>query len=435
MAAGDRPSDGHWTMRAQIERRFTEGLSPKGPQATDSPCLEEKRAEKLEEKGAEKLEGDEWEDHWAMRAQIERRFTEGLSPKGPLPRRKRRPSFTLLAAGLKEEPEASEEARNADAADEAASPSPLDSWREPSNTIIMFDWDDTLCPSAYIWGDTRLRWDQVAPCYDDEPSIPATPAMLSRASGAPWSMLELLTAHSAIVASLLRLACSLGKVAIVTLAQDGWVHTSIAHFMPDLTGILEELDIQVVYARSMIPPRFLRQAHEEGQNVAKVLKTRAMSRTIKKFYGTGRKHGAERSWMNVLSIGDSTAERYAVQDVVLRRVQRDERLCRCKSLKMLGEPSLRRLTAELQIISTWLRTVVLHDGDVDLDFEELDEDSPLTPVRAAADSWSHSPPFRPSTAPLVDGPELCLASGDECVCEPPLNGDAESGDEWTMEVS
>lgn len=339
---------------------------------------------------ADAADSDDWQDQWPMRAQIERGLTESLSPKRQPSTRWRHGSWCPLgpdpSASVKEQ----SDAEAAEDPDEDASP--LDSGREAWNTIIMFDWDDTLCPSAYIWGDKRMRWDQVAPCFDGDTSIPATPATARKSeAGQSWTMLELLTAHAAVVANLLRLACGLGKVAIVTLAQDGWVHTSIAHFMPSLTGLLEELDIQVVYARSTIPPRFLRQAHEEGQSVAKVLKTRAMSQTIKKFYGAGKKHVAERSWKNVLSIGDSAAERHAVQDVVLRRVQpkgpagRSD-LCLCKSLKMLAEPTLRRLTAELQIVCAWLRTVVLHDGDVDLDFDELlDEDSPLPPGRASHD--------------------------------------------------
>jgi hypothetical protein len=260
------------------------------------------------------------------------------------------------------------------------SKSHIDVWDTSSETLIIFDWDDTLCPTQFIWTDPRLKWSEVAPCY----AQPATPTM-SQVSAENQEMLEMLERHQSAVIALLRFAVTLGEVVIVTLAEVNWIKTSCRHFMPKVGVVLEELGLEVVYARQAIPSRYLKRAREEEMDLTKVLKTRAMSQIIKKFYGMGR---GGRSWKNIISIGDSAAERLALQDVIIRRVQRDSRgapkECRCKVVKLLPEPSLERLTAEAQVLLSWLLTIVLQDDDVDIDFSEMVEaggDDIESPVR------------------------------------------------------
>lgn len=263
------------------------------------------------------------------------------------------------------------------------SKSHIDVWDTSSETLIIFDWDDTLCPTTHIWDDPRLKWNEVAPCFGQlEPSTQTQHlglCGLSRCS----DLLELHEKHQSAVIALLRLAASLGQVVIVTLAEVGWVTTSCRNFMPKVLGVLEELSIEVVYARHSLPSHQIKRAREDGNDLTKVLKTRAMSQIIKKFYGTG---SSGRSWKNIVSIGDSAAERLALQDVVFRRVQRDSRgepkECRCKVVKLLPEPSVERLTAEAEVLLNWLLAIVYQDDDLDIDFAEMDEDldSPL-PMR------------------------------------------------------
>lgn len=251
------------------------------------------------------------------------------------------------------------------------SKSHIDLWDTTSETVIIFDWDDTLCPTTFIWNHPQLNWYEVAPCFDDSSEMETQFKDTLR---------EQLEQHQSAVIALLRLAVSLGQVAIVTLAQVGWVEQSCRNFMPQVAEVLFELGIEVVYARQAIPSRYLRRAHEEQNDLTKVLKTRAMSRTIKKFYTTVG--GGERSWKNILSIGDSAAERLALQDVIMRREQRDSRgvpkECRCKVVKLLYEPDLERLTAEVQVLITWLLTLTCQDDDIDIDFADID-DTPDTP--------------------------------------------------------
>lgn len=263
----------------------------------------------------------------------------------------------------------------------------IDSWHKAEETLLILDWDDTLFPTTYVWNDPRLHWTKLAPCFGERDSGGADGASLPADPEKPEgpTMRERLEQHAATVIALLRLAVSLARVAIVTLAEDGWVEKSIRHFLPSMEGVLEELGIEVVYARSAIPQRFIRMVQqEECHDLGKLLKTRAFLMVVKSFY---RRHGdtrgkpnKERSWKNVISIGDSASERLALQDVIFQRKQKDkngaDKICRCKSVRLLMEPDLEKLIAELQVLSTWLRKLVLYDGDVDLDFSQMEEDSP-----------------------------------------------------------
>lgn len=273
------------------------------------------------------------------------------------------------------------------------SKSHIDQWDTAHETLIFFDWDDTLCPTTYIWEDSRLKWNEVAACFADS-SIPGHAPLeippSTQAKVPEKTMLELFEEHQSAVIALLRLAATLGKVVILTLAEVDWVETSCRNFMPKVLDALEELKIEVVYARKSLSNRFIKRAHEEENDLTKVLKTRAMSRIVKQFYGTNSK--TSRSWKNVISIGDSSAERSALQDVVLRREQRDShgepKECRCKVIKLISEPSVERLIAQVQVLSTWILTIVSQDGDLDIDFEDFDEDDVESPTRGRRRSTS-----------------------------------------------
>jgi hypothetical protein len=292
--------------------------------------------------------------------------------------------------------------RSPNVATPQTSKSHVDMWSMAEETLIFFDWDDTLCPTTYIWTDPRLKWNEVAPCFADPslPTYPSTPSdadpstpndkalsgSFSSQASLDKSMLDRLEEHQGAVIALLRIAVAVGTVVIITMAEDGFVETSCRNFMPKVWDILSELHIEVTYARTSLSSRFVRKAREEENDLTKVLKTRAMSKMIKKFYGHGRdgSKSRNRSWKNVISIGDSSAERSALQDVILRKEQRDSRgvpkECRCKVVKLITEPSLERLTAQLQALVNWIATIAGQDGDIDIDFgdliEDLEEDSP-----------------------------------------------------------
>jgi hypothetical protein len=293
----------------------------------------------------------------------------------------------------------------------------IDLWTEAAETLIILDWDDTLCPSTWISKHSRLRWNQVAPCF----RLAATEEAAASKEGYPHApnltqqemvlrgilqleriktldedaiMLERITQHTNTVAALLRLAVTLGKVVIVTLAEEHWVETSIRNFMPELQGLLEELEIEIHFAKKMNRPRYFRVAKEEpGHDLGQILKQDTMTQVVKKFYSQNdsrRRRGktqslSARSWKNIISVGDSPCEGLALQDIVFRHKQFTSsgvtKTCRCKVLKMVEFPTLERLTAELQVLMVWLQKLAHHDGDIDVDLEDIEDDtSPSSPL-------------------------------------------------------
>jgi hypothetical protein len=238
-------------------------------------------------------------------------------------------------------------------------------WQNPSETFIIFDWDDTLFPTTYIWADENMHW--------DKPADAAALASLER--------------QMCVVEHILREATKFGRVCILTLAKEPWVSTSIKNFMPGLEGLFKELEVEVIYARAAMSETAIRGIVEDGvRDVGQALKSAAMENLLSSFY---TKDGHRVSWKNVISIGDSLAEYYSIQDVTFRHKQKDPHgevnECRCKAVKLQEKPELDTLTAELEVLANWLSQIVAHDGDLDLDFEDLEDgDSFITESPAAS---------------------------------------------------
>jgi hypothetical protein len=226
-------------------------------------------------------------------------------------------------------------------------------WKEASETLILIDWDDTLCPTAHLG---HMGY-----------TIPND------------SERQAVHAHEVVVVEFLRKAVVLGHVAIVTMAETSWVEHSL-ELMPTIAKVVEELGIEIIRARESCARWLRRSAYSDDcRDPSHFFKTQAMKQVIKKFYKTGPR---SRSWKNIVSIGDSCAERFALQDLVFHHKQRngckDTPACRCKTLLMLSSPSLDQMSEELLVIQNVLPKMVVHDGDFDLDLEERDLMKPST---------------------------------------------------------
>jgi len=203
---------------------------------------------------------------------------------------------------------------------------------EPNQTIIIFDWDDTLCPST-----TCMRTHGLS------------------VLGAPpeGDLADSLAALASDAQALLEKAMELAdKVVIVTNAEEGWIDLSCKAWLPSLKDILTRCD--VVSARSTWESR--------GVTSPAGWKARAFEENIEKFYS----QYPGQSWKNILSIGDAPHEREA-----LSRVTRDVpggKKCRSKSVKFVLRPSIQQLTRELQMLRDSLKEIVEHNDDLDLHF-------------------------------------------------------------------
>lgn len=237
---------------------------------------------------------------------------------------------------------------------------------QPSQTIIFFDWDDTLFPTTWIRCDLELAWNEnIDPSRTD--------------------LLETFQTIQDAVANVVEVACVLSeKVCIVTLAEPPWVSTSISLFMPGLLDIIHDNEVEIVYARNYVDSYLCEQAYDRSKFESDEeqfkfwinVKKRAIYAHIESFYS---KYEGQ-SWKNVLSIGDSEFEREAtLQSTKAWQLSAHHKGCdssmkvRAKVVKMLEDPTDEELLAELRLISSWLPSMVERNQGFDIDLEQSND--------------------------------------------------------------
>jgi len=240
--------------------------------------------------------------------------------------------------------------------------------QKPKDTLIIFDWDDTLCPTTYLREDAKVWRDEA------DGAANLLGSAKSQAHMVDDSVSQALEKHVEVVSAVLKLAARCGQVAIVTLARQGWVESSSKKFMPVLWDILEELQIKVTHARCSYPRWKLRSALLDELDVFRLMKEAAMQRCIKRFYGSRpRQHGK-----NVLSIGDSSTERDALSEVIMSQFEAEVddaspgRPCYCKTVKLPENPHVLQLTAKLQELLRCIEAMARHSGDLEVDLSTDD---------------------------------------------------------------
>lgn len=197
--------------------------------------------------------------------------------------------------------------------------------RRQAQALIIFDWDDTLFPTTWL-KEQGLLADGVTMSAEQQ-------AHLERVANQ--------------VSSTLHLAMELGKVVIVTNAQQGWIEMSCTKFTPALTSLLRTIDI--VSARS---------SFEHYTKAASEWKRMAFAHEVDLFYGSGHS-GQER---NILSIGDSLHEQQA-----LISVSKDTPHCSGKSIKLFDTPSIEQLIEQHELLAGCLKDTVEHSGNLDVE--------------------------------------------------------------------
>lgn len=203
----------------------------------------------------------------------------------------------------------------------------------PDQTVIIFDWDDTLCPTTWLKSHE-----------DADPQMPKLKMFCERTR------------------ALLTLAGTLGKVVIVTNAKRPWVEHCCRTYFPSLLEIVKE-DIPVFYALENI--KFPN--HTVRSDVKKALltqsKAQAMLNVVIDFYS----RYPNQSWKNLLIIGDEQYEHDAIHQVLLQRPQMEKKPCRCKTVKHIKGLPLSLMIPECAILQCILPELVRCDGDVHID--------------------------------------------------------------------
>ena len=180
-----------------------------------------------------------------------------------------------------------------------------------SSTLIIFDWDDTLLPSHWLSERGLI-------VGSDNPALPEVRDLTFS------------------VQVILEHAQKYGTVVIITNAESGWVAHSCAKFMPDVMPLIST--IKTVSARSLFEP--LRpDSPTEWKKVAFQQEAAAFT--------------------NVISIGDSESERYAVKTLA-----GPDRLT--KSLKVLERSAPGQMAAQLDLIASMLEMIVTHKHSIDV---------------------------------------------------------------------
>lgn len=193
-------------------------------------------------------------------------------------------------------------------------------------TLLIFDWDDTILPSTWIQRQ-GLRL--------DDSSVP-TPEQMRQLAGL-----------SRYAIRTLRAAKRLGTVVLVTNAERGWIELSSRKFMPSLSPVLES--IKICSARA---------AYEKpGVTMPSMWKSLAFRREINKFSAPLAPDWSK----NIISFGDAMHERHAVFQVTNGMAN-----CNVKSFKFIEQPDLEQLRKEHELIFWCLRHIVSHDGILDL---------------------------------------------------------------------
>jgi hypothetical protein len=190
-------------------------------------------------------------------------------------------------------------------------------------TVIVFDWDDTLLASTFL-SSRGLRLDS------DRAKVLEHSAPLK----------ELETS----VITLLNLALTYGPVHIITNAETGWVQLSAQKFIPGVVPLLPR--VNVISARSTY----------EGMFPDSPLKWKfhAFQERLSGIWSSKREK-------NVLSFGDSHVEREAC-----RAVTRGYPNTRTKSVKFAERPSMEQLRRQIELVTNCFQYIHNHEGDLDL---------------------------------------------------------------------
>jgi hypothetical protein len=192
------------------------------------------------------------------------------------------------------------------------------------NTVIIFDWDDTLLASSFL--HTRgYRLDTNMPPNEEVDSN-----------------LKLLEQS---VISVITLALKYGEVNIITNAETGWVQLSAQKFLPGVVPLLSK--VTVISARSTY------EVHHPDAPLK--WKFHAFQDRLSPFFSETKAN------KHVISFGDSHVEREAV-----RAVTRGVVNTRTKSVKFAERPSMEQLRRQIELVTSCFQYIYTHDGDLDL---------------------------------------------------------------------
>mmetsp|Transcript_27424 Transcript_27424/g.91125 ORF Transcript_27424/g.91125 Transcript_27424/m.91125 type:complete len:365 (-) Transcript_27424:226-1320(-) len=239
---------------------------------------------------------------------------------------------------------------------------------EAWQTLIFFDWDDTLFPTSELFDIRQFDW------KDKSCEIPA-------------DLEEELKVWRVAVSDYLHKATSLSRnVVVLTNSKRPWVNHCVERFFPEAACLFGEGSglVKVVYADE-VPEcasitrsrsggiRCVRSSTDRMEEDVRMKCTRAkrtaMRRECEGFYS----QYPNQTWKNILSIGDMPYEHDALQDVTFMRQGPSRERLRSKAFIVPSAPKLKELTLRLQFSRLMLPAYVHFDGSIDVDLTSSED--------------------------------------------------------------
>eukprot|EP00746_Dinoflagellata_sp_MGD_P121514 gnl/MRDRNA2_/MRDRNA2_56660_c0_seq1.p1 gnl/MRDRNA2_/MRDRNA2_56660_c0~~gnl/MRDRNA2_/MRDRNA2_56660_c0_seq1.p1 ORF type:complete len:564 (-),score=114.87 gnl/MRDRNA2_/MRDRNA2_56660_c0_seq1:32-1591(-) len=259
---------------------------------------------------------------------------------------------------------------------------------EKLNTTLILDWDDTIFPTTWIREDCGLNWRFSIDQQLEE--------------GERRSVIEdLLGKLAERLEGFFNEAVPVSNIAIVTLAKRPWVEQSAKNFLPRLWKIVEDNNFPVIYAQEGIETGMQKEyakdefkSEEQVENFWTRVKSKAIIKEVERY---NQSYGGQ-SWKNVISFGDSDFERYgtiAATNGYMKERLGEEKITkdgstmegvneeghrfkvRTKTVKMLDEPTVEELTAQIVLLKKWVQAIVARDDGFDVEIEDTEDDETL----------------------------------------------------------
>mmetsp|Transcript_11942 Transcript_11942/g.27901 ORF Transcript_11942/g.27901 Transcript_11942/m.27901 type:complete len:543 (+) Transcript_11942:154-1782(+) len=259
---------------------------------------------------------------------------------------------------------------------------------EKGHTALVLDWDDTIFPTTWVREDCSLNWRHPIDTQLE-------------ASTRKTLILQLLSRLLEKLEVFVDLANHNANVFIVTLARRPWITTSTTNFLPGLGKLIEQNKLKVIYAQEYVSSKLSAEyargddfkSAEEVENFWTRVKAEAISTELEAFH-----RSRQVTWKNIISLGDSNFERYgtmAAGKEYLERITDGGKILktgntaegvskdghsirlRVKTLKMLSEPTIEELTAEITLLSMWLPHMIKRDSGFDMEIDTTDDDHKL----------------------------------------------------------
>jgi len=200
---------------------------------------------------------------------------------------------------------------------------------KPEETLIFLDWDDTCIASTWLQAEGFKMYDAYGPMKQ--------------------TYIEMGESLSTALEPLITRAAKLGRVVIVTNANEGWVELSCQAFMPKLLPLISNFSVISAQDRyKHITPSPMEWKRRTFEDVVAAISNDKLR--------------------NFISIGDGIAEKYAVQALrgsPAAMIYRPMNIV--KTVKLMERPTPSELVEQLITANEIIESVVHHPISTDIE--------------------------------------------------------------------